>query len=222
MFYDMDSRSFSASSMVTPSKRVRKEMVTYSDTTVILKPSSKKKRRKSPSKAKSPANATNPLKVLVSGSKRRNISKAKPRSSDALKTEIALVLSRLEKLRASREKLELAIQASIKFPVPDELIAKIDFKGKKSLPLPVAFTKLGLPDDIVSDALMVWDCLHMFSSQLNLFPIGVDDFMRYDRLCFILSMRLKASLFRIILHNTVSWHIQLRPRSHSPRFAAHC
>ena len=60
------------------------------------------------------------------------------------------------------------IEASIKFPVRDELVTVIDIRGKPPLPLPAATNKLAVEDDIASDALMVWDCLHMFSQQVDL------------------------------------------------------
>jgi hypothetical protein len=167
--------------MITPSKRVRKENVFYSDTTVLTK--SKKKKKKG--KGKSPMKAMKidmkmkggSIKIGGCPSKSRPKSKQKGRTELTIQTEIDAVQTRIQKLKVAKEKMEKSIEASIKYPVPDELITSIDKKGKPPAPLPEAFTKLNLSDSLISDALMVWDCLHMFSEQLQLFPMSLDDFV---------------------------------------------
>lgn len=167
--------------MITPSKRVRKENVFYSDTTVLTK--SKKKKKKG--KGKSPMKAVKIDMKMKGGSRKKGSSPSKSRSKSkqkgrtelTIQVEMDAVQARVQKLKALKEKLEKTIEASIKYPVPDELITSIDKKGKPPAPLPEAFTKLNLPDSLISDALMVWDCLHMFSQQLQLFPMSLDDFV---------------------------------------------
>jgi hypothetical protein len=53
-------------------------------------------------------------------------------------------------------------QTFYRYPVKDDLIVSVDVKGKQPLPLPEALVALSLPEELMSDAIRVWDFLNTF------------------------------------------------------------
>jgi len=134
---------------MTPTKRIKKEPVPYTDTSFSIFKPKKKTKRKSKSQLKTPS--PKPQK----GGNKKNV------SIDAIKLNINLTQIKIDKLKLAREKLEKVIEA-VKFPLPDELIPVIDHRGKRPVPLPESITRLNISEEIVSDVLVVWDFLFMF------------------------------------------------------------
>lgn len=73
----------------------------------------------------------------------------------------ATLKANLEKLRKNRGKMEKQLE-DIKFPMPDELIAKFDRKGPLPQTLPEPSISLPVPNYLVGDVLMVWNFLYTF------------------------------------------------------------
>ena len=73
-----------------------------------------------------------------------------------MKKERTLKEQRLQKL--------LEAEGAIKFPVKDELIQQIDKNGPPVKPLPCAILQLSqlFPEDVVDDAVGVWDFINNF------------------------------------------------------------
>lgn len=65
---------------------------------------------------------------------------------------------------------------NLKFPMKDELIAKLDKRGRPLMPIPSPKGFIGLPDDIVADAISVWEFLNVFNRQLSLPSIEISSF----------------------------------------------
>lgn len=70
--------------------------------------------------------------------------------------------------KLKKQKLKLESDAVVKFPVADELIESLDPKGPKLTPLPTPVPKAGLPDELLTDVLFIWNFLYVFRSSFQL------------------------------------------------------
>jgi hypothetical protein len=68
----------------------------------------------------------------------------------------------IEKKQKMKQRLEKLIDDQLKGPVKDELITTSGIKGGPPLPLPEALCRVDLSDELVSDAIGVWDFINSF------------------------------------------------------------
>ena len=94
--------------------------------------------------------------------------------------QVSESVAKLDKLKREKSRAESRLRSAldsvgeVKFPIKDELITVFanqsagKVAGKHSKPLPEPYLKLEslLPDTSISDALSVWDIIHVFRSTL--------------------------------------------------------
>lgn len=129
---------------------------------------------------KSPSAKTNVGKSTVkkstkktptaSAKKTPTMSAKKKKRIAELESQIQEIEDNLAKLKKQNTAVKMKMtklaksEGEIKFPIKDELIEKVDLKGRPLVPLPEPLLKLEdlLPDEAIHDAIAVWNFINSF------------------------------------------------------------
>lgn len=119
-------------------------------------------------KVKSKSNNKRKGDAPLTGSKKKKL--------EELEKEIADSNNKINNLTQQRSRVQKSLDEAIKFPCKDELIKEYDKTGNSIKPLPKSTAVIKFPEDIISELIGVWEFLNIFKLQLNLIPIGIDQF----------------------------------------------
>jgi hypothetical protein len=145
-------------------------------------------------KVKSKSNNKRKVDALLTGQKKKKI--------EEYEKEIEESNKKISNLTQQRTRIQKSLDESIKFPCKDELIKEYDKTGTSIKPLPKSAAVIKFPEDIISELIGVWEFLNIFKIQLNLIPIGIDQFadlLRYTGRASVALTEIFISPLRMLL-----------------------
>mmetsp|Transcript_30144 Transcript_30144/g.68461 ORF Transcript_30144/g.68461 Transcript_30144/m.68461 type:complete len:1247 (-) Transcript_30144:1529-5269(-) len=163
-----------------------------------------------PKAAADPKSSQKKSSSSVSTGKKR---KAPVLSRAALESTESEIQAKIDKLRkdskAVKARLARIEEEAFKFPIKDEMLLELDAKHKPSadLPAPVLALSSMLADDVVNDAIGVWDFLNTFGKSLAIHPVEWEDFIDLLKFTGRSSVALSdifCALLKIILSDPAS------------------